>query len=714
MKSIDLVANNLKVSHSQVENTLKLLNEGATVPFIARYRKNVTGNLNEEIIEKIFEQFKYNEELNKRKETIIKILSESKLLTDELKNAIENTKQKQELENIYEPFKVGKKTKASEAIEKGLMPFALEILNNKDDNYKIFKNAEKYLDKFSTKDEVIENVQYVIAQLIYQDIENRNLIKKYVYENGKIITKIKKNARDENKVFEQYYDYYEKVKYIPNHRILAISRGENLKILSYDITFYITPIEKELREKYFKSRATAHYINLAINDCLNRLFFPSIIREIKSDLFERAEQDAIELFGKSLEQMLLAPAIKNKIILAIDPGFINGCKIAILNENGKLLDKRIIYPNTQKNNSNQDEKLINFLIDKYSIDLIVIGNGTASQETKEFISKVLDIRKKENFKDHLKCLIVSEIGASVYSASKIAIEEFPKLSVEERSAISIGRRFQDPLNELVKIDPKSIGIGQYQHDVNQKELSKHLEFKVNKVVNMVGVDLNTTNKIILSFISGLNEKLANNIIEYREKNGIFSSRKELLDVKGINEKVYEQCIGFLRIFDSSTFYDKTNIHPESYNNANKLVKYLNIDLNNINKETLKNANLDLLEKELNINKYDLTLIIDSLLNPGKDIRDEKEGFIINEGIKSFEDLKVGQELIGHVSNITDFGAFIFIGIKNNVLVHIKYMKKSPNQFVSHPSEVLSIGDNVKIRIIDINKENKRIQGQILW
>lgn len=327
---------------------------------------------------------------------------------------------------------------------------------------------------------------------------------------------------------------------------------------------------------------------------------------------------------------------------------------------------------------------------------------------------MLDIRKKENFKEHLKCLIVSEIGASVYSASKIAIEEFPKLSVEERSAISIGRRFQDPLNELVKIDPKSIGIGQYQHDVNQKELSKHLEFKVNKVVNMVGVDLNTTNKIILSFISGLNEKLANNIIEYREKNGIFSSRKELLDVKGINEKVYEQCIGFLRIFDSSTFYDKTNIHPESYNNANKLVKYLNIDLNNINKEILKNANLDLLEKELNINKYDLTLIIDSLLNPGKDIRDEKEGFIINEGIKSFEDLKVGQELIGHVSNITDFGAFIFIGIKNNVLVHIKYMKKSPNQFVSHPSEVLSIGDNVKIRIIDINKENKRIQGQILW
>ena len=712
--SIKNVANKLQIKPEQVDATLQLLNNGATIPFISRYRKNITGGLDEEVIAKINDYYVYDIELLKRKEFITNILNEKGLLNEELKNKINDAFTKQEVENIYEPFKIGKKTKASEAIALGLEPFAREIMINTDINFDIYKEAKKYIsDKLKSVDEVILQTKYIIAQIISQDIDMREYVKNNIYNFGIIETKIKKNAIDEKQTFLKYYDYKEKIKYIPNHRILAINRGEEKKILSYDLIFNEKPILYYLRNKYFVNKRTATIINESLDDSLKRLVYPSIIREIKNDLFTKASSEAIKLFATNLEQMLLAPAVKNKRILSIDPAYVNGCKIAILNEHGDFLEKSIIYPNPPKNQIKESEKIVTNLIDKYKINLILIGNGTASRETENFIKNIL-FEKESQIKNKIEYLVVSEIGASVYSASEIAKEEFPHLKVEERSAINIGRKFQDPLNELIKIDPKSIGIGQYQHDVNQKELMKELYFKIDKVVNIVGVDLNTATKSILSHISGLNEKLATNIIEYRKRNGKFENREELKNVSGINEKVYEQSIGFLRLFNSNIFYDKTNIHPESYENANKLVKYLNINLFHIDKDILENIKIEKLEKEININQYELKIIIDSLLNPGKDIRDDKKGFILNEKIKTIDDIELGSIVQGQVLNITDFGVFVYIGIKQSVLIHISKMKKNSNDFVTHPSSLVSVGDNLSIKIIDIERDRDRIQGEIIW
>ena len=712
--SIKNVANKLQIKPEQVDATLQLLNNGATIPFISRYRKNITGGLDEEVIAKINDYYVYDIELLKRKEFITNILNEKGLLTEELKNKINDAFTKQEVENIYEPFKIGKKTKASEAIALGLEPFAQEIMTNTNINFDIYKEAKKYIsDKLKSVDEVILQTKYIIAQIISQDIDMREYVKNNIYNFGIIETKIKKNAIDEKQTFLKYYDYKEKIKYIPNHRILAINRGEEKKILSYDLIFNEKPILYFLRNKYFINKRTATIINESLDHSLKRLVYPSIIREIKNDLFTKASSEAIKLFATNLEQMLLAPAVKNKRILSIDPAYVNGCKIAILNEHGDFLEKSIIYPNPPKNQIKESEKIVTNLIDKYKINLILIGNGTASRETEKFIKNIL-FEKESQIKNKIEYLVVSEIGASVYSASEIAKEEFPHLNVEERSAINIGRKFQDPLNELIKIDPKSIGIGQYQHDVNQKELMKELYFKIDKVVNIVGVDLNTATKSILSHISGLNEKLATNIIEYRKRNGKFENREELKNVSGINEKVYEQSIGFLRLFNSNIFYDKTNIHPESYENANKLVEYLNINLFHIDKDILENIKIEKLEKEININQYELKIIIDSLLNPGKDIRDDKKGFILNEKIKTIDDIELGSIVQGQVLNITDFGVFVYIGIKQSVLIHISKMKKNSNDFVTHPSSLVSVGDNLSIKIIDIERDRDRIQGEIIW
>lgn len=712
--SIKNVANKLQIKPEQVDATLQLLNNGATIPFISRYRKNITGGLDEEVIAKINDYYVYDIELLKRKEFITNILNEKGLLTEELKNKINDAFTKQEVENIYEPFKIGKKTKASEAIALGLEPFAQEIMTNTNINFDIYKEAKKYIsDKLKSVDEVILQTKYIIAQIISQDIDMREYVKNNIYNFGIIETKIKKNAIDEKQTFLKYYDYKEKIKYIPNHRILAINRGEEKKILSYDLIFNEKPILYFLRNKYFINKRTATIINESLDDSLKRLVYPSIIREIKNDLFTKASSEAIKLFATNLEQMLLAPAVKNKRILSIDPAYVNGCKIAILNEHGDFLEKSIIYPNPPKNQIKESEKIVTNLIDKYKINLILIGNGTASRETENFIKNIL-FEKESQIKNKIEYLVVSEIGASVYSASEIAKEEFPHLNVEERSAINIGRKFQDPLNELIKIDPKSIGIGQYQHDVNQKDLMKELYFKIDKVVNIVGVDLNTATKSILSHISGLNEKLATNIIEYRKRNGKFENREELKNVSGINEKVYEQSIGFLRLFNSNIFYDKTNIHPESYENANKLVEYLNINLFHIDKDILENIKIEKLEKEININQYELKIIIDSLLNPGKDIRDDKKGFILNEKIKTIDDIELGSIVQGQVLNITDFGVFVYIGIKQSVLIHISKMKKNSNDFVTHPSSLVSVGDNLSIKIIDIERDRDRIQGEIIW
>lgn len=716
MNSINNVAKKLNLSENQVKNTLSLLSEGATVPFISRYRKNITGGLDEDQITKINDLYVYDVELNKRKEAILNILAENKLLNDELKQKIEAADTKQAVENIYEPFKIGKKTKASDAIALGLSPLADEILNNNDDNYNLYYAAKKYIsDKLKTEDEVLQQTKFIIAQNISQDPSTREYVKNQLWDYGVIETKLKKNAIDENETFKQYYNFSERVNKIPNHRILAISRGEDKKILSYDITYNEKKIIYDLNQKYFKSKRTAKCIQECILDALDRLIIPSIIREIKTELFERAEAEAIKVFASNVEQMLLSPATKNKRILAIDPAYVNGCKIAAIDQNGNFLKEGIIYPH----NHNQEQwfeaiNTINKFIDEYKIDLIVIGNGTASRETESFIDKLLQKRLEKNPHEKIKFVIVSEVGASVYSASKIAQEEFPQLHVEYRSAIHIGRKFQDPLNELIKIDPKSIGIGQYQHDVNQKELSKQLTEKLNKVVNLVGVDLNTATKVILSYISGLSNTIASNIVNYREENGSFKSREELKNVKGLGPKAYEQSVGFLRIHDSNNFYDKTNIHPESYKLADTIVNKLNIDLNNIDKEKLLAVDKEQLAKELNSDKYSIQLIIESLIAPEKDIRDDKPGFLVSDKVLTIDDITQGQIIKGQIQNVTDFGAFAFIGLKQNVLIHITNMKKKENQFIKHPLDVLNVGDNVNIQIISIDKEHNKIQGKIIW
>lgn len=716
MNSINNVAKKLNLSENQVKNTLSLLSEGATVPFISRYRKNITGGLDEDQITKINDLYVYDVELNKRKEAILNILAENKLLNDELKQKIEAADTKQAVENIYEPFKIGKKTKASDAIALGLSPLADEILNNSDDHYNLYYAAKKYIsDKLKTEDEVLQQTKFIIAQNISQDPSTREYVKNQLWDYGVIETKLKKNAIDENETFKQYYNFSERVNKIPNHRILAISRGEDKKILSYDITYNEKKIIYDLNQKYFKSKRTAKCIQECILDALDRLIIPSIIREIKTELFERAEAEAIKVFASNVEQMLLSPATKNKRILAIDPAYVNGCKIAAIDQNGNFLKEGIIYPH----NHNQEQwfeaiNTINKFIDEYKIDLIVIGNGTASRETESFIDKLLQKRLEKNPNEKIKFVIVSEVGASVYSASKIAQEEFPQLHVEYRSAIHIGRKFQDPLNELIKIDPKSIGIGQYQHDVNQKELSKQLTEKLNKVVNLVGIDLNTATKVILSYISGLSNTIASNIVNYREENGSFKSREELKKVKGLGPKAYEQSVGFLRIHDSNNFYDKTNIHPESYKLADTILNKLNIDLSNIDKEKLLSVDKEQLAKELNSDKYSIQLIIESLIAPEKDIRDDKPGFLVSDKVLTIDDITQGQIIKGQIQNVTDFGAFAFIGLKQNVLIHITNMKKKENQFIKHPLDVLNVGDNVNIQIISIDKEHNKIQGKIIW
>ncbi|WP_330463228.1 helix-hairpin-helix domain-containing protein [Metamycoplasma gateae] len=714
--SVKNVAKKLNIKDYQVAETLKLLQDGATIPFISRYRKEVTGGLDEEQVASIFNLYEYDVELQKRKEYVKNILEEKKLLDPEIAKKIEQASTKQEVENIYEPFKIGKKTKATEALALGLGPFADLILNNKDENFNVFKEAAKYIDNKTllNTDDVIEQTKFIIAQNISQDPLVRDFVKNQLVNYGTIITK-KKNVEDEKETFKQYYDYNEKVKTIPNHRILAITRGEDKKILSYTIEFNEKVIIYHLNNKFFINKRTAKIINESIKDALDRLIFPSIIREIKADLFERAEKEAIELFAQNLEDLLLSPAVKNKSILSIDPGYLNGCKCAMLDGNGNYLEGFIIYPHSSsKDKFLEAVKKCHEILSKYYVDLIVIGNGTASRETEEFVDKLLKVRREKGFNIDTKFAIVSEVGASVYSASKIAQEEFPNLELEYRSAINIGRRFQDPLNELIKIDPKSLGVGQYQHDVNQKQLASKLSFKVDKAVNMVGVDLNTATKFILEYVSGLSKTIAQNIVDYRNENGVFKSRNELKKVKGLGPKAYEQSVGFLRIYDSKNIYDKTNIHPDLYDLADSVVKELEIDLKDIDVETLKSANIEELSNKLNSSKYDISLIIDSLLAPGKDIRDNKSGFIVNDKILRFEDIQIGQEIIGQVQNITNFGVFAYIGLKENVLIHIRNMKKDENHFIKHPSDVISIGSNINIKIIDIDKNNLKLQGKIIW
>ena len=693
---IKQIALELNIRVEQVKSTLKMLEDGNTIPFIARYRKEVTGNLDEEQIRSISEVYEYQVNLLKRKEDVIRLIDEKGLLTDKIKTEIMNASKLVEVEDLYRPYKEKKKTKATEAIKNGLEGLAKIILSFPKELYAV----DKFLnDNVKTKEDAIEGAKYIIAEYISDNAYYRKWIRNDIYNNSKIVTKKKKNAVDEKKVYEMYYDYSEDVKYIKPHRVLAINRGEKEGVLSVSLEYNKEYIYNYLEKKLIKDENSecAVYVKDAIVDSYKRLIGPSVEREIRSELTEKSEEGAIEVFAKNLENYLLTPPMKDKMILGLDPAYRTGCKLAVIDYTGQMLDIKVIYPHEPKNDFEGSKKIVLDLIDKYNIDVIAIGNGTASRESETFIANVIKDAKKS-----VSYIIVNEAGASVYSASKLAIEEFPNLHVEERSAISIARRLQDPLSELVKIDSKSIGVGQYQHDVKEKNLNEALDFVVSKSVNNVGVNINTASASILKYISGLTKKSIEKIIDFRNKHGRFNSRNELIDNKILSAKAYEQSIGFMRVLDGSNPLDKTSIHPESYDKTTKLLESIGMNYDSLGTEELisklDNIDIDDYSKKHDIDIYTLEDIINSLKKPNRDPRDDFDKPILKSDVLHIEDLKKGMELEGTVRNVVDFGAFIDIGIKNDGLVHIS---KITDRYIKHPSEVLSVGDIVTCYVDEV-------------
>ena len=693
---IKQIALELNIRIEQVKSTLKMLEDGNTIPFIARYRKEVTGNLDEEQIRSISEVYEYQVNLLKRKEDVIRLIDEKGLLTDKIKTEVMNASKLVEVEDLYRPYKEKKKTKATEAIKNGLEGLAKIILSFPKELYTV----DKFLnDNVKTKEDAIEGAKYIIAEYISDNAYYRKWIRNDIYNNSKIVTKKKKNAVDEKKVYEMYYDYSEDVKYIKPHRVLAVNRGEKEGVLSVSLEYNKEYIYNYLEKKLIKDENSecAVYVKDAIVDSYKRLIGPSVEREIRSELTEKSEEGAIEVFAKNLENYLLTPPMKDKMILGLDPAYRTGCKLAVIDYTGQMLDIKVIYPHEPKNDFEGSKKIVLDLIDKYNIDVIAIGNGTASRESETFIANVIKDAKRS-----VSYIIVNEAGASVYSASKLAIEEFPNLHVEERSAISIARRLQDPLSELVKIDSKSIGVGQYQHDVKEKNLNEALDFVVSKSVNNVGVNINTASASILKYISGLTKKSIEKIIDFRNKHGRFNSRNELIDNKILSAKAYEQSIGFMRVLDGSNPLDKTSIHPESYDKTTKLLESIGMNYDSLGTEELisklDNINIDDYSKKLDIDIYTLEDIINSLKKPNRDPRDNFDKPILKSDVLHIEDLKKGMELEGTVRNVVDFGAFIDIGIKNDGLVHIS---KITDRYIKHPSEVLSVGDIVTCYVDEV-------------
>ena len=702
----------LNVKINQVESVLKLLSEGNTIPFIARYRKEATGGLDEEQIRKINEIYEYQVNLLKRKEDVIRLIEEKDLMTDELREKILSASKLVEVEDLYRPFKEKKKTKATEAINNGLEPLAKIIMSFKVNDLNSL--ASNYLnDNVKTIEEAIKGASYIIAEWISDNAYYRKWIRNYIYRNGVLITKEKKDNSDSKKIYEMYYDYQEKIKEIKPHRILAINRAEDEKVITVSIEIGEEAI-KFLEEKIIKDEnsVVTSIVKDAIKDSYKRLIFPSIEREIRADLKEKADISAIENFSKNLESLLLTPPMKEKVVLAFDPGYVNGCKLAIVDKTGKYLDSTVIKPFL--NNTTDDiikkcmQEVVN-LIKKYNVDIISIGNGTASRESEQFCSKMI-----KEFNLNCKYVIVSEAGASIYSASKVAIEEFPNLAVEKRSAVSIARRLQDPLSELVKIPPEGIGVGLYQHDVKEKNLKDSLDFVVSKVVNNVGVNINTASSSILKYISGITKKHIDKIILYREKNGRFNSREEIKTKKILTDKTYEQAIGFLRITEGDNLLDQTSIHPESYEIVKRLLGELELSLSDIGTNKLKEK-INLINKEdylkkLNTDIYTLEDIIKSLISPLRDPRDEMPQPILKSDVLNIEDLKIGMKLQGTVRNVVDFGAFIDIGLHNDGLAHIS---KITNKYIKHPNEVLSVGDIIDCYVIDINKDKEKVSLSLI-
>ncbi|GIO27108.1 Tex family protein [Ornithinibacillus bavariensis] len=699
------VAKETAVHSNIVNKVIALLDEGNTVPFIARYRKEVTGGLDEVQIKAIQDKWQYAYNLSQRKEEVIRLIDEQGKLTPELEDEIRKATQLQRVEDLYRPYKQKRRTKATIAKEKGLEPLAIEIW--KQNPFAVSQEAEKYISEeheLLTVEEVLAGANDIIAEWISDEAEYREYIRNETFKRGLIQSEVKNKEKDEKSVYEMYYDYSEAVRSIVSHRILALNRGEKEEVLKVSINPPVETIITYLERKIIQPKATEEIsaiLKAAIADSYKRLIEPSIEREIRTGLTEKAEEQAISVFATNLKNLLLQPPLKGRTVLGVDPAYRTGCKLAAIDETGKLLQVGVMYPTAPKNDVVGAEKLVLEFIRKYSVELIAIGNGTASRETEQFIS---DVITKNNL--DIPYIIVNEAGASVYSASELAREEFPELHVEERSAASIARRVQDPLAELVKIDPKSIGVGQYQHDVSQKSLNESLSFVVETAVNQVGVNVNTASRSLLQYVSGLSKTVAGNVVKMRNENGKFTNRNQLKKIPRLGAKTYEQAIGFLRIIDGDNPLDRTPIHPESYSHTEKLLKMLDCTINDIGSDKLgeKLATLDKKETavQLNIGEPTLEDIIQALSKPERDPRDEYPQPLLKKNVLSLEDLKPGMELQGTVRNVVDFGVFVDVGVKQDGLVHISKMS---NSFVKHPMDIASVGDVVTVWVesVDLNK-----------
>ena len=737
MNIIGKIANELSIRENQVEKTIELIDEGNTIPFIARYRKEVTGNLSDETLRDLNDRLTYLRNLEKRKEEVKSSIENQGKLTDEIVEDLEKAETLAEVEDIYRPYKQKKKTRGTVAKAKGLEPLAEKILQQEDSN-SIYEEAKKYVKNEDVDDSLkVENVEDalsgakdIIAEQISDDTEFRRFIKKIYYREGLIETVATKP--DEKSTYSMYYKFSEKVSTLPSHRTLAINRGEKEEFLKVKITKPEDKILYNLAKKTIKNYNYTNNLNMdmkideiypeisredlifqAIKDGWKRLIEPSVDREIRNDLTENADEKAIKVFGKNAKQLLLGAPLKGLTVLGFDPAYRTGCKLATIDETGKVLGTGVIYPTEPQNDIDGSKKSLFEMFDKYKIDMVAIGNGTASRESEQFVSDTIKEYKEKTGKE-IYYVIVSEAGASVYSASKLATEEYPDLNVSIRGAISIARRLQDPLAEFVKIDPKAIGIGQYQHDVNQKKLSESLTNVVEDAVNEVGVDINTATPSLLSYVSGINSGIAKNIVKYREENGKFTERKQLLKVPKLGKVAFEQCSGFMRVPNGKNPLEITAVHPESYEATEKLINklgYKKEDLLNKEKveqlhKQLTSINVKETAKELEIGEMTLEDIIKELSKPGRDVRDEMPKPILRSDVLKFEDLKIDQVLTGTVRNITDFGAFVDVGVKHDGLVHISEMS---DKFIKNPSEVVSIGDIVKVKVIEIDNDRQKVK-----
>ncbi len=717
-KIVEIIAQELQIKQSQVESTIKLIDEGNTIPFIARYRKEATGGLSDELLRNLGERLTYLRNLESRKEEVIKSIDSQGKLTQEIIKDLENCITLAEVEDIYRPYKQKKRTRATIAKEKGLESLADTIIKQ-DESVDINKYAEGYINKekeVNSVEEAINGALDIIAENISDNPEYRKKIKKICYREGIINTK---SAKDEKSNYEMYYDFQEKVNRIPSHRILAINRGEKEEFLKVKIDKPEEKIVELIQNDIIKNNKSqyAELLNNCIQDSFTRLIEPSIDREIRADLTGKAEEQAISVFGKNAKQLLLISPIKGKTVIGFDPAYRTGCKIAVIDETGKVLDYTTIYPTEPQNDIMGAKKELIRLILKDNVDMFAIGNGTASRESEQFVAELIQ-EIKEKYNKELVYVIVSEAGASVYSASKLATEEYPDINVSIRGAISIARRLQDPLAELVKIDPKAIGVGQYQHDVNQKKLGESLTGVVEDAVNSVGVDVNTATPSLLSYVAGVSQTVAKNIVKYREENGKFKERKELLKVPKIGKASYEQCAGFIRIPDGKNPLEITGVHPESYKIAENMLDKLGFKVKDLAdkdkfkqiKEKLSTINNDKeiknMAKELEVGEPTLKDIIIELMKPGRDPREEMPKPVLRSDVLKFEDLSIGMILTGTIRNVTDFGAFVDIGVKHDGLVHISEMS---DKFVKNPSEIVSVGDVVKTKVIDIDKERQKVK-----